>query len=122
MNDLFESDEASRSRLFLLDGMALTYRAHFALIRSPRFTTSGLCTSAVFGLTNTLLDIIKRESPTHLAVAFDTQEPTARHEEYEDYKAQRDELPEDIAAQFIALCLVIFESTAASCDPPGCER
>ena len=86
-------------RLFLLDGMALIYRAHFALIRSPRFTTSGLCTSAAFGIANTVLDIIKRENPTHIAVAFDTSEPTHRHEEFPDYKAQRDALPEDIGAQ-----------------------
>jgi DNA polymerase-1 len=86
-------------RLFLLDGMALVYRAHFALIRSPRYTTGGLCTSAVFGVANTVLDVIKRESPSHIAVAFDTSEPTHRHEEFPEYKAQRDELPEDIGAQ-----------------------
>ncbi len=86
-------------RLYLLDGMALTYRAHFALIRSPRFTSGGMCTSAVFGMVNTLLDIMNRGEPTHMAVAFDTQEPTARHEEFPEYKAQRDALPEDIAAQ-----------------------
>ncbi len=86
-------------KLLLLDGMALTYRAHFALIRSPRFTSGGLCTSAVFGVFNTLQDIIRRESPTHMAVAFDTSEPTARHEAFAEYKAQRDEMPEDIAKQ-----------------------
>ncbi len=86
-------------KLFLLDGMALTYRAHFALVRSPRLTSSGLCTSGVFGVTNTLLDIIKREEPTHIAVAFDTPEPTQRHIIYPQYKAQRDAMPEDIGAQ-----------------------
>ena len=79
--------------------MALTYRAHFALVRSPRFTTSGLCTSAIFGFTNALMDIIKREEPTHLMAAFDTPEPTARHEAFPEYKAQRDAMPEDIANQ-----------------------
>ncbi len=87
------------SKLFLLDGMALTYRAHFALVRSPRFTSGGLCTSAVFGMANTVLDILKRETPTHLSVAFDTSEPTQRHLDYPDYKAQRDAMPEDIATQ-----------------------
>ena len=77
-------------KLILLDGMALTYRAHFALIRSPRFTSGGLCTSAVFGVLNTLLDIIRREEPTHIAAAFDTSEPTARHLEFEQYKAHRE--------------------------------
>jgi DNA polymerase-1 len=86
-------------KLYLLDGMALTYRAHFALIRSPRFTSGGLCTSGVFGLANTVLDIIKREEPTHIAVAFDTPEPTQRHVDFPDYKAQRDAMPEDIAEQ-----------------------
>ncbi len=87
-------------RLFLLDGMALIYRAHFALIRSPRFTSAGRCTSAVFGIANTLLDIAARQQPTHWAAAFDTEEPTMRHEAFPEYKAQRDELPEDIAEQF----------------------
>src|SRR2546428_5597657 len=76
-------------RLFLLDGMALVYRAHFALIRSPRFTSGGRCTSAVFGVANTLLDILNREQPTHVAVVFDTDEPTQRHVDFPEYKAQR---------------------------------
>ncbi|MFK8115409.1 MAG: DNA polymerase I [Rubripirellula sp.] len=86
-------------KLYLLDGMALTYRAHFALIRSPRFTSSGMCTNAIFGIANTVLDIIKREQPTHIAVAFDTPEPTQRHIDYPEYKAQRDAMPEDIGEQ-----------------------
>ncbi len=94
---LFDHDKPPK--LFLLDGMALIYRAHFALIRSPRFTSAGVCTSAVFGMTNTILDIINKGKPTHLAVAFDTSEPTFRHEAYPQYKAQRDALPEDIRDQ-----------------------
>lgn len=93
-------DMFAPKRLFLLDAMALIYRAHFALIRAPRYTSGGTCTSAVFGVTNTVLDIIKKEEPTHIAVAFDTPEPTHRHEEFPEYKAQRDEIPEDIVAQF----------------------
>lgn len=95
--NIFEKDE---KRLYLLDAMALIYRAHFSLIRSPRYTSAGACTSAVFGLANTILDIVKKQKPTHLAVAFDTQEPTFRHEVFPEYKAQRDSLPEDIAEQF----------------------
>ena len=87
-------------QLFLFDGMALIYRAHFALIRSPRFTSGGVCTSAVFGLANTLLDIFNREQPTHIAVVFDTPEPTQRHTDFPEYKAQREKIPEDLAAQF----------------------
>ncbi len=92
-------DGSMLRKLVLLDGMALTYRAHFALVRSPRLTSGGLCTSAVFGVLNTLLDILKREQPTHIAVAFDTREPTARHTLFPQYKAQRDAMPEDIAKQ-----------------------
>ena len=91
--------DSDTKRLFMLDGMALTYRAHFALIRSPRFTSAGICTSAVFGMLNTLVDIIKREKPTHLVAAFDTPEPTQRHKEFAEYKAQREAMPEDIAEQ-----------------------
>lgn len=94
MDTLFED-----KKLYLLDGMALIYRAHFALIRSPRYTSGGVCTSAVFGFTNTLLEILEREKPTHLGVAFDTAEPTPRHIEYPEYKAQRDAMPEDLSEQ-----------------------
>ncbi|MFO0940159.1 MAG: 5'-3' exonuclease H3TH domain-containing protein [Pirellulales bacterium] len=86
-------------KLVLLDSMALIYRAHFALIRAPRFTSNGMCTSAVFGMTNTILDIINREQPTHLAAAFDTSDPTARHQAFPEYKAHRDQMPEDLSQQ-----------------------
>lgn len=84
-------------KLYLLDGMALVYRAHFALIRSPIFTSTGVNASALFGFANTLIDIRTRQEPTHLAVVFDTQAPTVRHEEFPAYKAQRDEMPEDLS-------------------------
>ena len=84
-------------KLFLLDGMALIYRAHFALSKSPRFTSGGLNTSAVMGFTNTLLDVLKKEKPTHMAVVFDTEAPTDRHIEYEKYKAHRETMPEDLS-------------------------
>ena len=71
-------------KLFLLDGMALVYRAHFALIRSPRISSSGMNTSAVFATTNTLLQILNKEEPTHIAAVFDTPEPTMRHKEYKE--------------------------------------
>src|SRR3569833_214130 len=85
-------------KLFLLDGMALIYRAHFALSKTPRFTSGGLNTSAMLGFTNTLLDVLKKEKPTHMAVVFDTEAPTERHTEFEAYKAQRQAMPEDLAA------------------------
>ena len=83
-------------RLYLLDGMALLYRAHFAFIRSPIMTSDGVNTSALYGFANTLLDITKTQQPTHLAVALDTSAPTPRHEMFPAYKAQREEAPEDI--------------------------
>ncbi len=86
-----------RKKLFLLDGMALVYRAYFAFSQNPRITSYGFNTSAIFGYANTLLDIIKKEKPTHIGVSFDTAEPTARHIEYEAYKAHREEMPEDIS-------------------------
>jgi DNA polymerase-1 len=85
-------------KLFLLDGMALMYRAHFALSKNPRFTSSGINTSAVMGFTNTLLDVLKKEKPTHMAVVFDTEAPTERHTDFAAYKAQRQAMPEDLSA------------------------
>lgn len=85
-------------KLFLLDGMALIYRAYFALSKNPRITSSGLNTSAVFGFANTLLELLKTQQPTHIAVAFDTMAPTNRHIEFESYKANRQAIPEDLAA------------------------
>lgn len=84
-------------KLFLLDGMALIYRAHFALSKAPRFTSTGLNTSAIMGFTNTLLEVLKKEGPTHMAVVFDTDAPTERHTSFEAYKAHREAMPEDLA-------------------------
>ena len=85
-------------RLFLLDGMALIYRAHFALIQAPIRNSKGVNTSALYGFINTLLAILEKEKPTHIGVAFDTSAPTPRHILYPAYKAQRDEMPEELAA------------------------
>jgi DNA polymerase-1 len=83
--------------LFLLDGMALVYRAHFALATNPIRTAAGRNTSAIYGFANTLLDLLGKFSPTHLAVVFDTDAPTARHAEFEAYKAQRQAMPEELS-------------------------
>ena len=85
-------------KLFLLDAFALIYRAYYALIRSPRITSKGRNTNAQFGFTNTLFDLINKEKPTHLAVCFDTYAPTERHTDFTDYKANREEAPEDLLA------------------------
>jgi len=84
-------------KLFLLDGMALIYRAYFALNKSPRLTASGLNTGAVMGFANTLLEVLKNQKPSHIAVVFDTAAPTNRHIEFEAYKANREKMPEDLA-------------------------
>ncbi len=84
--------------LYLLDGMALVYRAHFAFATNPIRTSAGRNTSAIYGFTNTLLELLTKQAPTHLAVVFDTSAPTARHKEFEAYKAQREEMPEELSA------------------------
>ncbi len=83
-------------KLFLLDAYALIFRAYYAFIRAPRINSKGLNTSAMFGFTNTLLDIINNEKPSHIAVVFDAPEQTLREIDYEAYKANREETPEDI--------------------------
>ena len=83
-------------KLFLLDAYALIYRAYYALIKNPRINSKGFNTSAVLGFVNTLEDVLKKENPTHIGVAFDPSGPTFRHEAYEQYKAQREETPEVI--------------------------
>jgi len=88
----------SEKKLFLLDAMALIYRAYYALIRAPRITSYGKNTNAQFGFTNALLDLINKEKPTHLAVVFDTAAATERHTDFAAYKANRQEAPEDLIA------------------------
>ncbi|WP_440133137.1 DNA polymerase I [Chitinophaga sancti] len=85
-----------QKKLFLLDAMALIYRAYYGLIRNPRLTSAGRNTNAQFGFTSTLIDLIKKENPTHMAVAFDTHAPTERHTTFVDYKANREDAPEDL--------------------------
>ena len=109
------------NRLFLLDGMALIYRAHFALIRSPIYNSAGVNTSAVFGFTNTLLDLLEKRKPTHIAVAFDTPEPTPRHEIFPEYKAQRDAMPEDIAKAIPEVKRLVKAFSIPVLENPGYE-
>ncbi|HSF46204.1 MAG TPA: DNA polymerase I [Chitinophagaceae bacterium] len=85
-------------KLFLLDAFALIFRAYYALIRNPRITSKGKNTNAQFGFTNTLIDLLNKQKPTHMAVCFDTEEPTERHTDYTEYKANRQEAPEDLLA------------------------
>ena len=85
-------------KLFLLDAMALIFRAYYALIRNPRLTSGGRNTNAQFGFINTLIELINNQKPSHMAVCFDTHAPTERHTDFTDYKANRQEAPEDILA------------------------
>jgi DNA polymerase I len=87
----------SAPKLFLLDAFALIYRAYFAFANNPRVNSKGLNTSAVFGFTNTLMEVLDKEKPDFIGVAFDTAAPTSRHEAFADYKANRDAMPEDLA-------------------------
>ena len=108
-------------RLFLLDGMALIYRAHFALIRSPIYTSARVNTSALYGFTMVLLDLIEKQKPTHLAVAFDTSDPTPRHEIYPEYKANRDAMPEDLALQLPHVKRLVKAFNSPVLEYPGWE-
>lgn len=85
-----------QKKILLIDAMGLIFRAYYAMIKSPRFTTKGLNTSAMLGFTNSLYEVLKSEKPTHVAVAFDTGAPTFRHVEYEHYKENREATPDDI--------------------------
>ena len=83
-------------KLFLLDAYALIYRAYYAFIKNPRINSKGFNTSAIMGFVNTLEDVLRKENPTHIGIAFDPAGPTFRHEAFEQYKAQREETPEVI--------------------------
>ena len=85
-------------KVFLLDAFALVFRAYYALIRAPRVNSKGKNTNAQFGFTNTLVELITKQKPSHMAVCFDTSAPTERHTDFADYKANRQETPEDISA------------------------
>lgn len=105
-------------KLFLLDALALIYRAYFAFNKNPRLSSGGMNTSAIFGFANLLLDLLKKERPTHLGVAFDTMAPTIRQTGFESYKAHREETPEDIinSIPYIHELLAGFNIPVLYCD------
>jgi len=113
--------EETNKKLFLLDAFALIYRAYFAFSNNHRINSKGLNTSAVFGFTNTLLDVLKKEKPTHIAVVFDTPEQTQRHIEFADYKAHREEMPEDLALSIPYIIKVIEGFNIPVLKMPGFE-
>ena len=83
-------------RLYLIDAYAMIFRGYFAFIKNPRISTKGINTSAIFGFTNSLIELIKRDRPTHLAVVFDVGRTNIRHEDFTEYKANRQDTPEPI--------------------------
>jgi len=108
-------------KLFLIDAYAIIYRAYYAFIRNPRVNSKGLNTSAIFGFINTLEDVLKREKPTHIAVAFDPKGKTFRHEAYDLYKAQREATPEDIRLAVPILKKLIEAYNIPVLEVPGFE-
>ena len=105
-------------KLVLLDGMAITYRAYYALNGAPRTNSKGMNTGAVLGFTMTLYDLVKKLRPTHMAVAFDLQKPTFRHELYKEYKANRDAMPEAIqwGLPYIKQIIAAFNIPILTCE------
>ena len=108
-------------KLFLIDAYAIIYRAYYAFIRNPRTNSKGLNTSAIFGFINTLEDVLKREKPTHIAVAFDPKGKTFRHEAYDLYKAQRESTPEDIRLAVPIIKELIKAYNIPALEVPGFE-
>ncbi|MBI4546644.1 MAG: DNA polymerase I [Ignavibacteriae bacterium] len=110
-----------RERLFLLDGMALAYRAYFTFISRPLINSKGVNTSAIYGFVNTLIKILDEEKPEHVAVVFDTKEPTFRHVMYQPYKATRQKMPEDMSEQMDKLKEVVEAFNVPLIELPGYE-
>lgn len=108
-------------KLFLLDAYALIYRAYYALIKNPRINSKGFNTSAILGFVNTLEEVLKKENPTHIGIAFDPAGPTFRHEAYEQYKAQREETPEVIRLSVPIIKDIIRAYNIPILEVPGYE-
>ncbi|GAB4397917.1 MAG: DNA polymerase I [Microscillaceae bacterium] len=112
---------SNMNKLFLFDAMALIYRAHFAFSKTPRINSKGLNTGAVLGFTNTLLKIVQEEKPSHLGVAFDTPEPTFRHTQFTEYKAHRQEQPEEITLALPYIYRMVAAFNIPALVRPGYE-
>lgn len=121
MSKVSAAGSSKRERLFLLDGMALAYRAYFSFINRPLINSKGENTSAIFGFVNTLMKILNDDKPDHIAVVFDTKEPTFRHIMYDQYKATREKMPEDMAGQLDKLKEVVQSFNVPIIEMPGYE-
>lgn len=111
----------SPKRLFLIDGMAQIYRAHFAMIKNPLITKDGRHTSAIFGFMNSLFKLLRKENPDYLAVVLDCKEPTFRHELYTEYKATREKMPDELVGQLAPLFEIISHANIPILKKPGYE-
>jgi DNA polymerase-1 len=120
MNNPYMSENQTK-KLFLLDAYALIFRSYYAFIKNPRITSKGLNTSAIFGFLLTLEEVLQKQKPTHIAVVFDTSAPTFRHEMFKEYKATREETPEDIkkAVPYIKRLIEAYKIPVIDC--PGYE-
>ncbi|MFQ6611486.1 MAG: DNA polymerase I [Fidelibacterota bacterium] len=113
--------KSTHKRIFLIDGYALLYRAHFAMIRNPLITSYGLHTSALFGFTNQVLKLLRTEKPDYLMAAFDSSEKTFRHKKYPEYKATREKMPEEMRAQLPYLWKLMEALRIPTFEKPGFE-
>ena len=121
LNEFTNMNDNSSKKLFLLDAYALIFRAYYAFIKNPRVTSKGLNTSAIFGFLLALEEVLQKRKPTHIAVVFDTPTPTFRHEMFKEYKAHRDETPEDIKKAVPYIKRLIEAYKIPVIDYPGFE-
>ena len=113
--------ENNQQKLFLLDAYALIYRSYFAFIRNPRFNSKGVNTSAMLGVTNTIVQVLEKENPNFIGVVFDVSAPTFRHEIFPEYKAHRDEMPEDLRKSIPYIRRIIEAFKIPIIEKPGFE-
>lgn len=111
----------NKQKLFLLDAYALIYRSYFAFIRNPRFNSKGVNTSAMLGVTNTIVQVLEKEKPDYIGVVFDPSGPTFRHERYPEYKANREEMPEDLRKSIPYIRRIIEAFNIPIIEKPGFE-
>ncbi len=112
---------SNKKRLFLIDGHAMVYRAHFAMFRNPLITTDGRHTSALYGFTNSMFKILRDENPEYIAIVFDSREKTFRHEMYPEYKATREKMPDELREQFPDLWRLVDAMNIPRLEMPGYE-
>jgi DNA polymerase-1 len=112
---------SEKKKLFLVDAYAFIYRAHFAFIRNPRINSKGLNTSAIFGFVNSLLEILEKEKPTHIAVAFDSKGPTVRVADFTEYKANREKQPDEITVSIPIIKKILDALKITMLEVPGYE-